>query len=642
MFRLLFLTAGLALLAGCRQAQYSGLSGVTPAPVPKVTYHETYDTEINEILELARRDHWEEAQKRAAELRAKAPTNTMVERLDNWVQQQGQKRREQALEDKIREVDAKHSVFNPTPLDIITEKKDRGLPATKDVRDLVDRIESSPYIPESYGRTIREQGPLFDLDAAKGPMAKVLDKEVTIHLDNVPLEAILVNLSASTGVNIVADKSLAPLKQQLSINLNNVRLGELFKYIGRNYDLQFQVGPELVWVVDATDAKRIMEETRFYRLRKGFVLPAQLGADEALRTEVRANNVTTVTETQRFKKFVNDEAPATPAIERAITNLFGGSKFMIDYERNLIVARGTPEQLDVLEDIIREFDQPIQQVLIEARFVTLSKPAFLQLGAIWETGRAPDAARTPQDYTGLFTGIAGSDPSVIRSIGVGLAESFTNILSSKTLSATISALEQSGESQTLSAPRLTVLNNRPANIADGKVQYYYEEYTVKTTVGQYITSSSFVPQGKPTKITSGAELNVMASISGDGKHILLALNPKVNTDVQLVRFATLTDYSGGGQPSTFDISLPQYRTQELSTRVVVRSGETVTMGGVLERQKSTVVEAVPVLGNIPYLGALFRRRTEVDRPRYLLVFVTATILTESGEYLIYDDPPAPN
>jgi type IV pilus assembly protein PilQ len=209
------------------------------------------------------------------------------------------------------------------------------------------------------------------------------------------------------------------------------------------------------------------------------------------------------------------------------------------------------------------------------------------------------------------------------------------------LSATISALEQSGESQTLSAPRLTVINNRPANISDGKVQYFYEEYAVKTTVQQYYTASSFVPSGKPTKITAGAELNVMASIAGDGKHILLALNPRVNTDVQLVKYATLNDFDQTGKlQSTFDINLPQYRTQELATRVVVKSGETVAMGGVLERQKSTFVEAVPVLGNIPFIGALFRRRTETDTPRYLLVFVTATILTESGESLIYDDPPA--
>jgi type IV pilus assembly protein PilQ len=117
----------------------------------------------------------------------------------------------------------------------------------------------------------------------------------------------------------------------------------------------------------------------------------------------------------------------------------------------------------------------------------------------------------------------------------------------------------------------------------------------------------------------------------------------VNTDVQLVKFATVSQYGGGGGSSsasiqsTFDIMLPQYRTQELATRVVVKSGQTVVMGGVLERDQTTYVESVPILGSLPLIGPLFRRRTEIDRPRYLLIFVTATILSESGEYVIYDD-----
>jgi len=419
------------------------------------------------------------------------------------------------------------------------------------------------------------------------------------------------------------------------LSLEKVKLGEFFKFIGRNYDLQFQVGPDLVWVVDAKNTKQLMEETRYYKLRNGFVLPAQFGPTEVNRQiVVPPTGGSTTTESQKFIKFVNDDAPGLPAIERAITNLFIG-KYYIDYERNQIMARGTPEQLEVIEKIIKEFDQPIQQVLIEARFVTLSKPAFLQLGVLWETGRQPGGVRTPQDFTGLV----GSQEN-IKNLGLGLQYTFTNILDEPTLTATISALEQSGESQTLSMPRLTVLNNRPASINDGKVQYYYEEYQVKQTVQQYYTASSFVPAGKPTKITSGAELNVLASIAGDGQHILLALNPRVNTDVVLVPFATLTDNNGTTNPTTFTISLPQYRTQELSTRVVVKSGETVVMGGVLERQKSTLVEAVPVLGSLPLFGPLFRRRTEVDTPRYLFVFVTATILTESGEFLKYDEPPA--
>ena len=604
-----------------------------PTPPPKVTYNAKYDQEIKEIMDLAKKSLWEEAQVRSTALYQLDPINPMIERVHNWVLQEGAKQRTQALENEIRNIDSKNSTaLNPTLLSLMTEKKDRGLPASKDVRDTVQRIENSPYVPDSFGKVIHEKGPLFDLESTKGRMAKVLEKEVSIHLDNVPLETIIVNLSQAAGVNIVADKSLAPLKQVLSVNLEKVKLGEFLRYVGRNYELQFQVGDELVWVVDAKDPKKLMEETRFYRLRKGFVLPAQFGPDDVTRTSVTANNVTTTSEAQKFKRFVNDEAPLLPSLEKVIKELFTGSKFMIDYERNLVVAKGTPEQLNVMEKIIEEFDRPIQQVLIEARFVTLSKPAFLQLGVLWETSRPQQATRLPQDFTGLVR----SDN--VLNLGIGIQETFTNILGRDTLSATITALEQSGESQTLSAPRLTVLNNRPATISDGKVQYYYEEYQVKSTVQQYYTSSSFVPAGKPTKITAGAELNVLASISGDGNNIVLALNPRVNTDVQLVKYATLTDYDSTGRvQNTFDINLPQYRTQELSTRVAIKSGETVVMGGVLEREKSTFVEAVPVLGSIPVIGTLFRRRTEVDRPRYLLIFVTATIVKDTGEFLVYEN-----
>ena len=496
-----------------------------------------------------------------------------------WVVQTGQQRRAQALENEIRAIDAKNSVFDPTLKSILKENKDRGLPARKDIRDAVDQIENTPWIPDTYGKTVHEQGPLFDFESAKGRMIKVLDKQVTIHLDNVPLETVLLNLSQTAGVNIVADKSLPALKQVLSVNLDKVKLGEFLRYVGRNYDLQFQVGDELVWVVDGKDPKRLMEETRFYRLRKGFVLPAEFGAPDATKTTTTANNVTTVQEVQKFTKFVNDNAPVIPALERAITNLFTGSKYIIDYERNLVVARGTPEQLDVMEQIIKEFDQPIQQVLIEARFVTISKPAFMQLGVLWETGRqfptGTNAAQiVPQDLTGIVNYQNFPSPDgVTPAVGIGIQNVFTNVLGASQLSATISALEQSGESQTLSAPRLTVLNNRPAMISDGQVQYYYEQFAVANTVQQYYTAAAIYPSGAPTKITAGAELNVLASISGDGKSIVLALNPRVNTQVQLVPYNTIVQYNANNTPqSSFQIKLPTYRTEELSTRVVVKSG----------------------------------------------------------------------
>jgi type IV pilus assembly protein PilQ len=627
------------LLFSLTACQHSKPTAPSPAAVK---YNKGYDPEIREIMDLANKARWEEAQTKATALRDMAPKNPMVERVYNWVVQTGQQRREQALENEIREIDARNSAFSPTVKSLLTENRDRGLSARKDIRDAVDRIEKAPWIPDKYGQIVHEKGPLFDFESEKGHMVKVLEKEVTVHLDNVPLETMLINLSQTAGVNIVADKSLPALKQVLSVNLDKVKLGEFLRYVARNYDLQFQVGDQLVWVVDAKDPKKLMEETRFYRLRKGFVLPAEFGAPDSTRTTTTAGPVVTVTEVQKFQKFVNDQAPALPSLERAITNLFKGSKFMIDYERNLVVATGTPEQLEVMEKIIKEFDRPIQQVLIEARFVTISKPAFMQLGVMWQSGRRSLTNSTPMDFTGLVNNQnfpSASGPSgTVPAVGGGISYLFTNVLGAEDLTATISALEQSGESQTLSAPRLTVLNNRPATISDGQVQYYYEEYSVSSTVGQYYTASSIYPSGKPTKITAGAELNVLASVSGDGQSILLALNPRVNTQVLLETYTTISQYTAvNTPPNTFDIKLPTYRTQEISTRVAVKSGETVVMGGVLAREKSTYVESVPILGDIPILGALFRRRTEMDTPRYLLVFVTATIVKDTGEFLIYDD-----
>ncbi|HOK76244.1 MAG TPA: type II secretion system protein GspD [Verrucomicrobiota bacterium] len=597
-----------------------------------VKYSTSDENEIKEVVDLAEKGDWDAAENRANALYAREPRDPAVQRLREWVRKRREQSRERAIEDRIRTLDARDSVFNPTLKSLATEKKDRGLPPRKDVRDAVQQIEATPYIPPTYGKTniLADTGLLFDFESRQGRMSKILDKEISVHLDDATLESIIFTIGQAEGINFVADKSLPAFQTKMSINMHRVKLSEFLRYVSRNLDLQFQVGDDLVWIVDAKDPKKVMEETRFYRLRKGFILPAQLGPSEVVRTETRAQNAVTVTEVQKVDRFVNDLAPPTPSIERAITNFFTG-KYQIDYERNIIVARGTREQLDVLEQIIKEFDQPIQQVLIEARFITVTQGAFLRLGVIWGSKGGDLVVEAPADQLGMAK----------LPVSSAFTWNWTNVFGVPDLSAVLTALEQSGESQELSAPRLTVLNNLPATISDGKVQYYYEEYQVKTTILERRSSSQLVPAGKPTKITAGASLEVLASIGGDGKTVLLALNPKVNSDVQLTPFMTITDTDDTGKVvSKVDIRLPEYRTQDLATRVAVQSGQTVVMGGVLERQQNTYVESVPVLGNLPIIGPIFRRRTEIDRPRYLLIFVTATILSETGEYVIYTQEPS--
>lgn len=635
----LALGASLLLLPGCQNRSSRAAEKEPPPPVST-----THDAQIREILTLAKGGKWTEAEAKAAELKRVAPDDPAVDRVHNWTLTEGQRRRDRALESEFRQIESRDSRFSNDVGDVLSPDN-RSLDLPRSLRTALDDVEKASDIPSPYGQVIERAAPLVGLDEPKHTAAETtLQQKMTLQADDLTLENIIFTVGKNTGLNFVADRSLPQFQRKLSVNLRDVPVRQFLDHVGRQMDLHFEIGDNLVWIVDAKDAaKRGFEETRFYRLRRGFLLPAQFSPAEVNETRVKDKDRETITANRKMEDFVRDGTPDAPSIDQAIKQFFGGSKYLIDYERNIIVATGTRDQLRTLENIIREFDRPIQQVLIEARFITISESAYQRLGLNWETGRPANVPRSATDFTDL-----GVD------VGFGLQKTFTDVIGDDSLTATLNAIEQSGESQTLSAPRLTVLNNRPATIRDGQTQYFYEEYTVSQTILENRSSSSLVPKGRPTKLTAGVSLDVLASIGGDGRSILLALRPAVSQDVELVTFATVSDLDANGRvASTFDIKLPRSRDQEISTRVVVRSGETVVMGGVIENEQTTFTESVPVLGKLPLIGAAFRTKTEISRPRYLLIFVTATLLSESGEFIRYgasdstakpaaaNPPPAP-
>ena len=604
----------------------------------RVEYSAAYDKELESIFRLSEKGKWEEAEAEVGLLLQKHPDDTTLLRIGAWVATQKTLLRQQAIEDRIRTIDARQTGMNPSIRDVWNDNKSRGLPPRKDIRDALDMIEAEPYIPENFGKKITKQGFLFDARSELGRMSGLLDNKVSIQTDEQTVKDILFDIGGKEGINFIADEGLAPLQQKLTLNLAKVKLGELLGYISRNAGVQFQIGEDLIWVIDGKASKELIEQTRFYRLRQGFMMPAQFGPEDT--TLVTVNNpkagTTTTTETAKYEMFVNDSIMKRPSIEDAIAKFFKGTDFMIDYERNLIVATGTPAQFEVLERIIEEFDRPIQQVLIEARFITISEASFLDLGFRWASSVA---GNPPQDQTGIGNGALSSEEGLLTRITFKNVFKENSILSNADLSAALTALEQSGESQLLSAPRLTLLNNRPGSINDGQVNYFYEEFTIEETLTERQFTQRLVPKGTPSKITAGVSLEVVASIGGDGQSILIALHPVVNQNVRYVSLKGQTfDEASEGEQNKLEIFLPQWRTQELATRVVVGSGQSVMMGGVLEREQRTIVESVPILGNLPGIGAMFRKRSTVDKPRYLLIFVTATLVDENGSFVSYEQP----
>ena len=643
------LALGLALVtvAGCRSSR-QGSDG-TFSLSDKVQYSAAYDRELDSIFRLSEKGKWEEAEAEVGLLLQKHPEDATLKRISAWVTTQKTLLREQAIEDRIRTINAKQTGMTPSIRDIWEDNKSRGLPPRKDIRDVLEMIEAEPYVPETFGNQVTKRGLLFDAQSERGRMTGLLENTVSIQSEELTVKEILFGIGEKEGINFVADQGLVPLQQKLTLNLDRVKLSELLGYISRNVGVHFQVGDDLIWVIDGKASKELIEQTRFYRLRHGFMMPAQFGPEETTLVTVKPEKgPTTITETAKYEMFVNDSIMKKPSIEEAIEKFFKGSDHMIDYERNLIVATGTPEQFEVLERIIEEFDRPIQQVLIEARFITISEAAFLDFGFRW----ASSIAGSPSlDQTGIGGGALGSEEGLLTRITFQNVFKESSILSNADLSAALTALEQSGESRLLSAPRLTLLNNRPGSISDGEVNYYFEQFTVEETITSIGNSNSFslsgrmVPTGKPSKITAGVSLEVVASIGGDGQSILLALHPVVNQNVRYVSLKGQTIEEVTKDKDRFEIFLPQWRTQELATRVIVGSGQSIMMGGVLEREQRTIVESVPILGNLPGIGALFRKRSTIDKPRYLLIFVNAKLLDEDGSFVTYENPgesrPAP-
>jgi len=626
----------LGVAAGC-QSSRQGSDGSFNLN-DRVEYSAAYDLELESIFRLSERGKWEEAEAEVGLLLQQHPEDKTLLRIGEWVATQKTMLREQAIEDRIRSIDATHTGMNPTVKDIWKDNKSRGLPPRKDIRDALEMIQAEPYVPESFGKQITKQGFLFDAQSEKGRMSGLLDNTVSIQVDQQTVKDVLFDIGGKEGINFIADEGLAPLQLKLTLNLEKVKLSELLGYISRNAGVQFQVGEDLIWVIDGKASKELIEQTRFYRLRQGFIMPAQFGPEDT--TLVTVNNAkagtTTTTETAKYEMFVNDSIMKRPSIEDAIARFFKGTDFMIDYERNLIVATGTPAQFEVLERIIEEFDRPIQQVLIEARFITISEASFLDLGFRWASSVA---GNPPQDQTGIGNGALSSEEGLLTRVTFKNVFKENSILSNADLSAALTALEQSGESQLLSAPRLTLLNNRPGSINDGQVNYFYEEFTIEETLTERQYTQRLVPKGTPSKITAGVSLEVVASIGGDGQSILIALHPVVNQNVSYVSLKGQTfDEASEGEQNKLEIFLPQWRTQELATRVVVGSGQSVMMGGVLEREQRTIVESVPILGNLPGIGSIFRKRSTIDKPRYLLIFVTATLLDENGSFVSYEPP----
>lgn len=332
-------------------------------------------------------------------------------------------------------------------------------------------------------------------------------------------------------------------------------------------------------------------------------------------------------------------------------------RMIVDSRTNSIILTDTQERVDSFKGLIDQIDIPVRQVMIEARIVIANTDFRKEMGVRWGLGSAEQRGlrqATTADGRPLYrtSGDDGSftvesetaagvqnDPVIITSgvdeisgtiegfdddpgaprnfffdedgamsltenlvTDLGVANAAGNIAmsfirNSTNITLELSALESSGYAEIVSQPKVITGDKQEASILSG-TEIPYQEATASGA-----TSTSFKK--------AVLELNVVPQITPDNRIIM---DLKINQDSR-------GEETGAGIP-TLEIT-------QLESQVLVGNGQTVVLGGIFQTETVTGTTKVPVLGDIPYLGRLFKKDLKDNKKRELLIFITPKILADS-------------
>ena len=297
--------------------------------------------------------------------------------------------------------------------------------------------------------------------------------------------------------------------------------------------------------------------------------------------------------------------------EQLLTHLSNGQSLLsgrgevwVDERLNALVVSDVPDRVDSVSRLVSRLDVPLNQVAIEARIVTASDTLNHQLGIQWradlsnldtltgETSAASDINRLV-----ATTALAAAAPASTLALGI--------LRPGTAIDAELSLLAEQGKARVLAKPKIVTLDQSPASIESG-VQIPYQE-----TSRSGATSTSFRD--------AVLSLHVLPQITPD-QNIMMQLKVKQDTVGQI--------FNG----------VPSINTNEIQTRVLVGNGETVVLGGILQEDANDAERKTPLLGDLPVIGRVFRRRITRQDQQELLVFVTPTLVSQPTVVPVADAP----
>ncbi len=444
---------------------------------------------------------------------------------------------------------------------------------------------------------------------------------ISLNFQNIEVRAVLQLIADFTELNLVASDTVTG---SITLRLQNVPWDQALELVLKTKGLDSRLIGNVLMVAPAAEiAERERQEIE---ANKQIAELAPLKSEFIRVRYAKADEVVALFE-------AGSEEGGSLISERG--------SVVVDGRTNSIIVTDTASKLAEMRDLIERVDVPIRQVMIEARIVIAQTNLDEELGIEWgggyistDNGNVVSVSGSRESVVGINNDvIAGETPTLTYPVeggiggggggggggaqggGQGLGAALVDLgISTATsgfaigftsndlfLTAELSALEASGQGEVVSQPKIITGDKQQASIKSGTEIPYQEGAASGATTTAFKEAV--------------LKLDVTPNITPDDR-ILLDLI--VNQD-------SVGDLVPSGQGGL----IPTIDTTELTTQVLVGNGETVVLGGVFQNEELTQVQKVPVLGDIPYLGYLFKSTATRQSKTETLIFITPRILSEA-------------
>lgn len=511
-------------------------------------------------------------------------------------------------------------IQDKTDVNLVIAKEAEEIPVTVKLRNLPWR-EALEIVVERAGAQIDEKSQNL-IRIEKPP-------RVQFAFENADVRVVIKAIADLAGANIIVGREV---EGTVTLSLNDipwrVALDTIVKTLGYTV---VQEDRGILRIVDPANLKEQLE-TRIFPLR--FVRP-RAPYRPTMDTSV---SVKTVTAPADDIAAIEKEFNILKAFTQAVAPE-GGVTYI--KETNAIIATGTTPKLDNLDKLIARLDTEPAQVFVDVKFISTKNKDLLDVGIQpGEKGiNAGISFGSMVHHLPFNLGGGGWEDhiSAYRSPTGGFgpqpltdsAKAFTfGTLDFSGTNFALNLLKNDVTSRIVQAPKLIALDNQEATIFVGETIRYAHSTASSNQSGGLEFAIDEAPN---SPVTTGFQLLMIPHVIPDKDQVMMTIIPQqralVGPDDGFRRFVTNT----GGSTGTQEILLPQEQSSTVVTNMKLENGQTAIIGGLLQDSDTLTVNKVPLLGDIPILGYLFRDERTDKQKANLVIFVTPTIVRDSQQ-----------